>query len=131
MATSSGEVLEDVEKTQERSNCSSSSLPPSLQRVPTYNPDFEVKFTGDDDPKCPRSMSTLRKWLIVIIVSSTSLSVSCASSLYTSTYAQIEPYFHISGIVATLGLTLFAVGLGLSPMVLAPLSEVRFLTCTV
>ena len=76
-------------------------------------------------------MSTLRKWLIVIIVSSTSLSVSCASSLYTSTYAQIEPYFHISGIVATLGLTLFAVGLGLSPMVLAPLSEVRFLTCTV
>ena len=52
---------------------------------------------------------------------------TCASSLYTSTYAQIMVEFHCSRIVATLGLSLFVIGLGLGPMVLGPLSEVTLL----
>lgn len=50
---------------------------------------------------------------------------TCASSLYTSTYGQLIPEFHSSRIVATLGLSLFVVGLGCGPMILSPLSEVR------
>ncbi|KAL1311420.1 hypothetical protein AAFC00_001582 [Neodothiora populina] len=84
---------------------------------------FGVCFDGDTDPRSPKSLPTFRKWMIVIILATSSLCVACTSSLYTSTYSQIEPLFHISPIVATLGLTLFAVGLGLSPMILAPLSE--------
>ena len=34
------------------------------------------------------------------------------SSIYTSTYGQIVPEFHISREVATLGLSLFVLGLG-------------------
>lgn len=49
---------------------------------------------------------------------------TCTSALYTSTYAQLEPEFGCSRIVATLGLSLFVVGLGLGPMVMSPLSEV-------
>lgn len=49
---------------------------------------------------------------------------TCASSLYTMTYAQIMEEFHCSRIVATLGLSLFIFGLGVGPLVLAPLSEV-------
>ncbi|MCJ1395277.1 hypothetical protein MMC18_008161 [Xylographa bjoerkii] len=84
---------------------------------------FEVGWDGDDDPMNPRSMSTGRKWLIVLIVSSSSLCVTCTSSLYTSTYSQITVEFGCSQIVATLGLSLFVIGLGIGPMVLGPLSE--------
>jgi len=45
------------------------------------------------------------------------------SSLYTFTYNQIEPEFHVSREVATLGLSLFVIGLACGPLVLAPLSE--------
>jgi len=69
-------------------------------------------------------MGTLRKWLIVLIVSSTSLCVAGTSSLYVGTYAQLEEEWNSSEVVVTLGLSMFVVGLGLSPMVLAPLSEV-------
>lgn len=86
-------------------------------------PSFEVKFSGDEDPRSPKSLSTLRKWIIVFIVSSTSLCVACTSSLYTGTYAQVMEEFGSSPTVTTLGLSMFVVGLGLSPMILAPLSE--------
>ena len=87
------------------------------------NKQFEVRFDGDSDPMNPRSFSKFRKWVIVIIVSAGSTCVTCASSMYTLTYAQITAEFQISRIVATLGLSLFVVGLGLGPMILGPLSE--------
>ncbi|KAI5255249.1 MFS general substrate transporter [Aureobasidium subglaciale] len=85
--------------------------------------EFEVTWDGDDDPMNPRSMPYARKWIIVIIVSASSLCVTCTSALYTSTYAQLEPEFGCSRIVATLGLSLFVMGLGCGPMVMSPLSE--------
>ncbi|KAI9818934.1 MAG: hypothetical protein M1827_007756 [Pycnora praestabilis] len=92
---------------------------------PTQDPEkaFEVHWDGDEDPMNPRSMSKPRKWLIVMIVSMSSLCVTCTSSLYTSTYDQITKEFQCSQIVATLGLSLFVIGLGIGPMVLGPLSE--------
>ncbi|OJD36646.1 mfs general substrate transporter [Diplodia corticola] len=71
----------------------------------------------------PRLMNKARRWLIVIIVSSSSLCVTCVSSIYTSTYAQLLSEFHSSRIVATLGLSLYVAGLGCGPMILSPLSE--------
>ncbi|OMP86650.1 putative drug/proton antiporter YHK8 [Diplodia seriata] len=71
----------------------------------------------------PRLMNMARRWLIVVIVSSSSLCVTCASSIYTSTYGQLTSEFHSSRIVATLGLSLFVAGLGCGPMILSPLSE--------
>ena len=89
----------------------------------TPNKQFEVRFDGDSDPSNPRSFSKTRKWLIVAIVSAGSTCVTCASSMYTLTYGQITKEFHISRVVATLGLSLFVMGLGLGPMILGPLSE--------
>lgn len=68
-------------------------------------------------------MSVARKWFIISVVSTTSLAVACASSIYTATFEQVMMEFGCSEIVATLGLSLFVVGLALSPMILAPLSE--------
>ena len=86
---------------------------------------FEVTF-AENDPLNPRHRyGALRKWSMVLVVSSTSTCVTCTSSLYTQTYGQIQPEFYTSEIIATLGLSLFVAGLGLGPMLLAPLSEVR------
>lgn len=84
---------------------------------------FEVQFDrGTDDPWNPRSMSTLRKWLIVALSSSGSFCVTCASSIYTSTYAQMNAEFNCSKLIATLGLSTFVLGIALGPM-WSPLSE--------
>src|ERR1700712_4523162 len=45
------------------------------------------------------------------------------SSVYTTTYDQLIHEFHTSKEVVTLGLSLYVLGLGLGPMLLAPLSE--------
>ncbi|TVY89136.1 Efflux pump [Lachnellula willkommii] len=85
---------------------------------------WEVHWDGgDSDPLNPRSFGKARKWVIVIIVSMSSLCVTCTSSIYSSTYNQITKEFHCSRIVATLGLSLFIMGLGIGPMLLSPLSE--------
>ncbi|KAI8624621.1 MFS general substrate transporter [Xylariaceae sp. FL1651] len=84
---------------------------------------FEVSFDGDNDPMCPRSMNLARKWLLVIIVGLGSLCVTCTSSIYTSTYSQMQPEFGESDIVATLGLSTFVFGIASGPLFLGPLSE--------
>lgn len=53
--------------------------------------------------------------------------------MYTLTYSQIESEFNTSREVATLGLSLFVVGLGTGPAILSPVckqlsSEVQMLT---
>ncbi|KAI9736545.1 MAG: hypothetical protein M1818_006056 [Claussenomyces sp. TS43310] len=85
---------------------------------------FEVEWDGgDDDPMNPRSKSKFSKWIIAILCAVGSLVVTCTSSIYASTYEQIVPDLHTSQEVATLGLTLFVLGLAIGPMVLGPLSE--------
>ncbi|KAJ5183426.1 major facilitator superfamily domain-containing protein [Penicillium capsulatum] len=84
---------------------------------------YDVAFDGDQDPFCSRSMPLIRKWLIVIIVCTGTLCVTCASSIYTTTYAQMNPEMKVSQIVATLGLSLFVLGIGLGPLLTGPLSE--------
>ena len=84
---------------------------------------FEVAWDGGDaDPMCPRSMSTARKWLIVSITCFGSSCVTCASSVYTSSYAGMNAEFGTSTIVATLGLSTFVLGIALGPA-WSPLSE--------
>ncbi|OQE09887.1 hypothetical protein PENVUL_c005G04071 [Penicillium vulpinum] len=77
----------------------------------------------ENDPMNPRNMSKARRWLIVIIISMGSLCVTCASSMYTTTYAQLMKEFGCSREVATLGLSFFIWGLGIGPLFLSPLSE--------
>ncbi|KAL6717798.1 hypothetical protein ACLMJK_003883 [Lecanora helva] len=109
---------------------------------PPHDP-WEVGWE-ENDPLHPRqSLSKARKWMITFIIGASSVCVGMwgeyregkviadmylpirtnVSSIYTSTYGQIIPEFHTSREVATLGLSLFVLGLGIGPMVLSPLSE--------
>ncbi|KAF2735896.1 MFS general substrate transporter [Polyplosphaeria fusca] len=85
--------------------------------------EYLVSWDGDADPMNPRSMSLLRRWFIVIILASSSVCVTCTSSLYAITYSQLIPEFHQSRLICTLGLSMFVAGLGTGPMLLSPLSE--------
>ncbi|RSL95981.1 hypothetical protein CEP52_011719 [Fusarium oligoseptatum] len=96
----------------------------SQQTDETEKDPFEVRFeNGDEDPLCPRSFGKARKWIIVFIVSFASFCVTAASSIYTSTYAQMQAEFGNSRIVSTLGLSLFVLGIALGPLFMSPLSE--------
>ncbi|KAI5820657.1 major facilitator superfamily domain-containing protein [Pyronema omphalodes] len=84
--------------------------------------EWEVRWE-ENDPENPRNLVKWRKWLCTYVVSSASLCVTCASSIYTSTYTQTEKEYGISKMLAIAGLSLFVMGLGVGPMILAPLSE--------
>ncbi|EEH38102.2 hypothetical protein PAAG_01023 [Paracoccidioides lutzii Pb01] len=86
--------------------------------------EYIVNWDGHDDPGNPRNRSMGRKWLVVFVMSFGSICVTCTSSIFAMTYAQIMDEFQSSRIVTTLGLSFFILGLGLGPLVLAPLSEV-------
>ncbi|KAI0484023.1 putative bicyclomycin resistance protein [Xylariaceae sp. FL0804] len=95
----------------------------SREQNPEKDDPFEVAWEGDDDPHCPRSISLGRKWLLVVIVGMGSFCVTCASSIYTATYGQMNPEFHISDEVGTVGLSTFVLGIALGPLLMGPLSE--------
>ncbi|KAL3491041.1 major facilitator superfamily domain-containing protein [Aspergillus germanicus] len=75
------------------------------------------------EASCSRDMSTLRKWVIVCIVSTGSLCVTGASSIYTTTYPKLIDDFHTKHLMATLGLSTFVLGIGTGPLLTGPLSE--------
>lgn len=89
---------------------------------------YLVELSPEDDPK---NLSTFRKWLVVSIISSSALCVTCASSVVSVfalstpavpadalgqkaafTEAGVARDFHVSKEVSILGVSLFVQGLG-------------------
>jgi len=85
--------------------------------------EFEVHFEGAQDPLNPRNMTKAKKWLITLIICSGSLCTTCTAASYTQTYMQLKRDFGTSRELATAGLSLYVMGLGVGPMLLGPLSE--------
>ncbi|KAF5012925.1 hypothetical protein FDECE_1036 [Fusarium decemcellulare] len=84
---------------------------------------FQVAFEGDHDPHSPRNMPLLHKWLIVLVVCSATTCVTCTSSIYTTTYAQLDQDFATTRFTSALGLSTFVLGIAFGPLLTAPLSE--------
>jgi Major Facilitator Superfamily len=96
------------------------------------NQNYSGKGTADDpyiidylqnDSQDPMNISMPRKWAITILQAMSALVVTFASSVYASGIEDVEQYFHVSGEVATLGLSLFVLGFALGPLIWGPLSE--------
>ncbi|KAG9233388.1 hypothetical protein BJ875DRAFT_485203 [Amylocarpus encephaloides] len=94
-----------------------------ISSSPSLDSAYLVEFNGEHDARNPLNFSPVRKWLIVTIVAWGSLLVTATSFLYNSCYGQLDKEFGSSQIVATLGPSLFVVGLAVGPMVTIPLSE--------
>ncbi|KAJ4495461.1 MFS general substrate transporter [Lentinula lateritia] len=77
-----------------------------------------------EDHEHPQSLARRRKWLIVLVISSSALCVTCASSAASFTEDGVSETFHVSREVTILAISLFVEGLGLGPLLAGPLSEV-------
>ncbi|KAI1104933.1 MFS general substrate transporter [Jackrogersella minutella] len=96
------------------------------------NYDYEGSGTEDDpyivrwipdDPRNPMNFSEFRKWAITGVVAWVTLAVALVSSAYSGGVAEIMTTFHISQLVAILGVSLFVLGFAVGPLLWAPFSE--------
>lgn len=78
---------------------------------------------GPDDPENPYNWSRLRKWLMVAAIIPIDLSVSWGASGFSPAAGDFAKDVGVSPQVATLGLSMYVLGLAFGPMTLAPLSE--------
>lgn len=86
--------------------------------------DFEVRFDGgDDDREDALRLSDARKWLIVVLVSLSSVCITSISSVWALASDNIMEHFHIGHEVSTLGISFYIWGLGTGGMFLSPISE--------
>ncbi|KAF2016947.1 hypothetical protein BU24DRAFT_419990 [Aaosphaeria arxii CBS 175.79] len=83
----------------------------------------EVITFHPDDPEDPRNWSWYRKWLMIAAIIPIDLSVSWGASGFSPAAADFAKDLNVSPQVATLGLSLYILGLAFGPMSLAPLSE--------
>lgn len=88
------------------------------------SPDVIVDFEGPDDPYRPLNWGFRKKAVTTVLYGLTTMGTTWASSIYSTGTDQIAAEFNISTEVATLGTSLLLFGLGLGPLVWAPLSEV-------
>ncbi|EIW61904.1 MFS general substrate transporter [Trametes versicolor FP-101664 SS1] len=81
---------------------------------------YQVQLEPEDDPK---SLSAWHKWLAVLVISSSSLCATFASSVASFTETGLARDLHTSHEVTILSISLYVLGLGIGPMFVGPLSE--------
>ena len=87
------------------------------------NESFEVTLGPNDPENISTRISYLRKCYFTAIVSYTSVVITILSSVWTFAAPIEMERFHVGQEVATLGITLYIVGLGFGPLFLSPISE--------
>ncbi|KAH9985041.1 MFS general substrate transporter [Russula compacta] len=82
---------------------------------------YEVQLEPEDDPQ---QLSLSRRWLAVLVISGAALCVACGGPFAAFTVQAVSRQFHVGKEVAILGISLYAMGLGIGPLFSGPLSEV-------
>lgn len=86
--------------------------------------DFEVRFDGsEDDVEDALRLSDTHKWLIVALVSLSSVCITSISSVWALASEHIMEHFHVGHEVSTLGISFYIWGLGTGGIFLSPISE--------
>ncbi|KAK9454671.1 major facilitator superfamily domain-containing protein [Dipodascopsis uninucleata] len=85
---------------------------------------YLVTFDGPNDPYNPLNWSFRKKALTTMVYAAITFGPQFASSSYGATVEDIEKLYSVSREVAVLGVSLFVMGVGLGPMIFAPISEV-------
>ncbi|PYH94910.1 MFS multidrug transporter [Aspergillus ellipticus CBS 707.79] len=102
-----GSAIHDVEK----------------QRLPADKDPNIVDWDGPDDPESPRNFSRARKWTITIVLGLMTVSVTFASSVFSTASAVTAKVFGVSDEVMVLATSLFVLGYSFGPLFFGPLSE--------
>jgi MFS family permease len=98
----------------------------SPAEVPNHKaPAAVVDWDGPNDPANPKNWSLGLRIYHTLLPALYGFSVSIGTSIYAPAVFDIEAKFNVSQSVALLGLSLFALGLALGPVLGAPISETR------
>ncbi|OCH93586.1 MFS general substrate transporter [Obba rivulosa] len=126
--TVAAQALADAEKqTPARDNNAASSDPNPNDRPSgavandKARDEYCVVLEPEDDPK---TLSSARKCVVVMVISIAGLCATCASSMASFTEEGLSRTFHTSHEVTILSISLYVEGLGLGPLLVGPLSEV-------
>lgn len=98
-----------------------------------------VHWDGPDDPVCrstreqwtmlmlrqehPRNFSPVRKWAITVMLGLMTISVTFASSVFSTAVQPTSRQFGVLQEVMVLGTSLFVLGFSFGPLIFGPLSE--------
>ncbi|KAF9892439.1 hypothetical protein FE257_001547 [Aspergillus nanangensis] len=89
---------------------------------PSRDPNL-VEWDGPDDPGNPQNMPKWRKWLITMTLSSMTMWITFASSVFSTATRVTAEQFDVSTEVMTLATSLVVFGFAVGPLVWSPLSE--------
>ncbi|KAL2819240.1 major facilitator superfamily domain-containing protein [Aspergillus granulosus] len=82
-----------------------------------------VEWDGPDDPENPMNMPHWRKWLITMSMSSMTMWLTFASSVFSTATRVTAQQFNVSTEVMTLATSLVVFGFAMGPLMWSPLSE--------
>ncbi|PYH88486.1 MFS general substrate transporter [Aspergillus ellipticus CBS 707.79] len=86
--------------------------------------DVLVDFDGQSDPYHPINWPFRKKAITTILYGMTTCWITFASAIYSAGMEQISHDFNVSAETSTAGISLLVFGLGLGPLLWAPLSEI-------
>ncbi|GAT31067.1 MSF drug transporter [Aspergillus luchuensis] len=107
---------------QERTKSEAVLAHPLLYEATTS--DVLVDFNGQDDPYRSINWPFRKKAITTILYGLTTCWITFASAIYSAGMLPIAHEFGVSKEVSTLGISLLVFGLGLGPLLWAPLSEI-------
>jgi MFS transporter, DHA1 family, multidrug resistance protein len=82
-----------------------------------------VDWDGSDDPENPQNWPKTRKWLVTMCLASMTLTITFASSVFSTTTMIVSEQFNVGPEVGILGTSLFVLGFAFGPIAWGPLSE--------
>ncbi|KAK9329453.1 major facilitator superfamily domain-containing protein [Lipomyces starkeyi] len=85
---------------------------------------YLVVFEGDDDLYCPLNWTFKKKSFATMMYACCTFGPQFSSSVYGPVVDDVAALYNVSNEVATLGVSLFLLGVGFGPMLFAPISEV-------
>ncbi|PQE21549.1 MFS transporter protein [Rutstroemia sp. NJR-2017a WRK4] len=89
---------------------------------PGHNDCIEVTLSLSD-LEHPHRLSHARKWTIVLLLCTVTVNMGYTSAVFSPAFSAVAEEFSCSRLISTLGLSLFIAGLGMGPLLFAPLSE--------
>lgn len=98
------------------------SSPSCITHVPQEQEFILIKF-NEGDPRDPKNFSYAQKWTITLICCTFSGITAAASSSYSISYESMMKDLNCTRLQATLGLSLYAIGFGIIPLVSSSFSE--------
>ncbi|PLB51231.1 putative MFS multidrug transporter [Aspergillus steynii IBT 23096] len=90
--------------------------------APQKDPNL-VEFDGPDDPENPQNMPYWKKWVLTMTLSSMTMWITFASSVFSTATMVTAKEFNVSTEVMTLGTSLVVFGFALGPLMWSPMSE--------